>query len=222
LDSSREHVEGGGSASPAASRAGARTLLKAFRWIAAAALALVGFILAIGAVKTFRGLLPDQGAGSGVFDAVAAAGFGAGAYFLVRPDLRGLSKTDVRRWVLTNPLGQASLLYAAAAIFMLPFPKQSIVPALIAQCAFAVLAPAAALRARRWWAHAILSVLGFVLLMVALAATSEALTPRGFGEGGMVFLLPMYIFLILLPISGLVRLAQRSRTKSADPVNPSP
>jgi hypothetical protein len=61
-----------------------------------------------------------------------------------------------------------------------------------------------------------------VLLLVALAGTAEALTPRGFGEAGMVFLLPMYAFCILLPVSGLLRLARRPGTKSEAPANPTP
>jgi hypothetical protein len=194
-------------------RSGAQTLLKGLRWIAALAIALVGFVLAIGAIKSFRGLLPDQGIGSGIFDAVLAGAAGAGAYFLVRQDFRGLSRGDVRRWLLTNPLGQAVWLYAAAAIVMLPLPKVSLVPGLLAQSAYAVLAPSAGIKARHWWAHAALAVLGFVLLMVALAGTAEALTPRGFGEAGMVFLLPMYVFCILLPVSGLLRLVRRPRTR---------
>jgi uncharacterized membrane protein len=165
-------------------------LLKALRWFAAMAIALVGFVLAIGAVKAIRGMLPDSGVGSGVFYAVLAAAAVAGAYFLVRQDFRGLSRADVRRWFLTNPLGQAAVLYAAAAIVMIPLPKVSLVPGLLAQSAYAVTAPTASRRARRWWAHAALAVLGFVLLLVALAGTAEALTPRGFGEAGMVFLLP--------------------------------
>jgi hypothetical protein len=55
------------------------------------------------------------------------------------------------------------------------------------------------------------ALLGFVLLMVALAATAEALTPRGFGEGGMLFLLPMYVFPILLAVTGVVRLVRGRR-----------
>ena len=190
-----------------------RALVKGLRWIAAIAIGLVGFVLVIGAVKSIRGLLPDSGVGSGIFYALLAAAAGAGAYFLVRQDFRGLSKADVRRWFLTNPLGQAALLYAAAAIVMIPLPKLSLVPGLLAQSAYAVLAPSASLKARHWWAHAALAVLGFVLLLVALAGTAEALIPRGFGEAGMVFLLPMYGFCILLPASGLLRLARRPRTK---------
>ena len=58
---------------------------------------------------------------------------------------------------------------------------------------------------RRWWAYAALAVLGWVLLFFALAATSEALKPRGFGESAMLFLLPMQAFPILLIVSGIIR-----------------
>ena len=213
MDTAASPPENDAVAADAGGRSGMRALLKGLRWIAAIAIGLVGFVLLIGAIKSIRGLLPDSGVGSGIFYAVLAAAAGAGAYFLVRQDFRGLSKADVRRWFLTNPLGQAALLYTAAAIVMIPLPKLSLVPGLLVQSAYAVAAPSAARKARHWWAHAALSVVGFVLLMGALAGTAEALTPRGFGEAGMVFLLPMYGFFILLPVSGLVRLFQRSRPK---------
>jgi hypothetical protein len=53
--------------------------------------------------------------------------------------------------------------------------------------------------------HAVLAVLGFCLLGLGLAATSEAIRLRGFGEAGMVFLLPMEGFPVLLVVSGIVR-----------------
>ena len=183
------------------------------RRIAVAPLLLLGFVCAVGAIRAFAGNLPDAGIGTGLFAAFFASAMLAGAWFLVRPDLRNLSKADLRRWALTNPLGQAVLLYVAAALFMLPMPKVAILPGFVAQCAYSVLAPATARKARSWWAHAALSVLGFVLLLGGLAGTAEALTPRGFGEGGMIFLLPMYVFPILLAVSGILRLVRRSREK---------
>lgn len=189
------------------------------RRIAVVPLLLLGFVCAVGAIRAFTGNLPDGGVGTGVFAAVLAAATIAGTWFLVRSDLRSLSRVDLRRWVLTNPLGQAALLYVAAALVMLPMPKLAILPGFVAQCAYSVLAPASARKARSWWAHAALSVLGFVLLMGALAGTAEALTPRGFGEGGMLFLLPMYVFPILLAVSGIARWVRRAR---ANPANSKP
>jgi hypothetical protein len=48
-------------------------------------------------------------------------------------------------------------------------------------------------------------LLGFCLLFLALVGTSEAIKPRGFGEGAMIFLLPLQGFPILLLVSGFVR-----------------
>jgi hypothetical protein len=189
---------------------GTHALIRWIRWIAAAALALVAFVCGIGAAKALTGRLPDSGVGSGVFFAAVAAGLLAGVWFLIRPDLRGASKADVRRWFLTNPLGEAAGLYVAAAAVMIPFPRLALLPGLLAQCAYSVFAPIAAMKARRWWPHALLAALGFVLLMVALAGTAEGVTPRGFGEAGMVFLLPMYAFPILLVVCGVVRLVRGS------------
>ena len=199
--------------------AGMLALIRWIRWIAAAALALVAFVCAVGAAKAITGRLPDSGVGSGVFFAVVAAGLTAGAYFLIRPDLRTVSKADARRWFLTNPLGQAAALYVGAAAVMVPLPRLALLPGLLAQCAYSVLAPIASVKARRWWAHALLALLGFVLLMVALAGTAEALTPRGFGEAGMVFLLPMYVFPICLVVSGIVRLLRGSRSGDDHPAS---
>lgn len=190
-------------------RPGARALVSWLRRLAAIPVALVAFICAVGAVKSLTGKLPDSGVGSGIFFAVVAAGLVAGAFFLIRPDVRALTAAEVRQWLLTKPLGQAVLLYVAAVVLMIPFPKLAILPGFAAQCAYAVLAPLGSRRARSWWAHAALAVVGFVLLMGALAGTAESLTPRGFGEGGMIFLLPMYVFPILLAVTGVVRLVRR-------------
>jgi len=187
------------------------------RRILAVPVFLVGFVCAVGAVRIFAGNLPGSGVGDGIFAAIAAAAAGTGMYFLIRPDtrrLRGLSKKELLGRALANPLGLAAVLYAAAAIVMIPMPKAAILPGLVAQCAYAVLSATSATKARSWWAHATQAVLGFVLLMGALAGTAEALTKGGFGEGGMVFLLPMYGFLILLPVSSIVRLVRRSATQT--------
>jgi hypothetical protein len=74
--------------------------------------------------------------------------------------------------------------------------------------------------ARRWFSHALLAVLVFILLMVALAGTAEALTRGGFGEGGMIFLLPMEGFPILLAVSAMVRWSRRPKPPSQAPHAP--
>jgi len=194
------------------------------RRIAAVPLFLLAFVCAVGAVRSFGGSLHGSGFGGGVFYAFVAAAFGAGVYFLLRPDLRrlrSLSRTQVRRWVFKNPLGQAVLLYAAAAVIMLAMPKSPLPAGLLAACVFSVLSAGTAVAAPRWWPHAGLAVLGFVLLLFALGGTAEALTRGGFGEGGMLFLLPMYGFPLLLAVSGVVRLVRRERVKGP-PGGPAP
>ena len=119
--------------------------------------------------------------------------------------LRQLSFAQLRDWVYANAIGQAAVLYVIAAILMLAAPAYQLAPAFLAVCVFAVSAPWAAARQRRWWVHAVLAVLGFCLLGLGLAATSEAIAPRGFGEAGMLFLLPMEGFPVLLVVSGIVR-----------------
>ena len=184
------------------------------RRIAAVPLLLFAFVCAVGAARAFSKHLPNAGAGTGAFYSVLVAALLIAVYFLIRPDLRGRSKADIRRWILSNPLGQAAALYVAATILMLPVPQFAVLPGLLAQCAYSVIAPVTARRARSWWAHAGLSVLGFALLMFALAGTSEAITPRGFGEAGMLMLLPMYGFPILLAVSGIARMVRNSRMKA--------
>ena len=185
------------------------------RRIAALPLALLVFVCAVGAWKSFAGLLPDSGVGSGVFLALFSAVLASGVYFLLRPDLRrmrAIPRAELRRWVFTNALGQAAALYAAAAVVMLAMPKSPFPAGFLAQCAYSVWAPWSALTARRWWPAAGLAVLGFFLLLFALAGTAEALTKGGMGEAGMLFLLPMYVFPILLALSGLVRWTRRPKT----------
>jgi phage shock protein PspC (stress-responsive transcriptional regulator) len=170
--------------------------------------------LCVGAVRIFTGELPDQSTGSGIFTAIFGVAAGVGAFFLLRPDLlrlREVSVTQLREWVLRNPIGQALALYLIAAIFMIAAPEYELVPALLAICIYSVAAPWHVARQRRWWAHAGLAVLGFCLMFFALAGTGEALAPRGFGEAGMLFLLPMEGFPVLLVVSGIVRLVRGAR-----------
>jgi len=180
----------------------------------AAPLLLLALICSIGAVRIFTGDLPDQSFGTGVLAAIFAAAAAAGAYFLLRPDvarLREVGYEELRRWTLTHPLGQAIALYAIAAILMIAAPEYQLVPALLAICVYSVGAPWNAARQRNWWAHAGFAVLGFCVLFFALAGTGEALKARGFGEAGMLFLLPLEGFPILLLVSGIVRLVRGPR-----------
>jgi hypothetical protein len=125
--------------------------------------------------------------------------------------LRQVPAPAIRSWFFTHPIGQAAILYVAAAAVMAAAPKLSLLPGFLAQCAFSVLSALSAARARRWWLAAGLAVLCWVILLGALAGTAEALTPRGFGEAGMIFLLPMEGFPILLAISGIVRWVRRPK-----------
>ncbi len=191
--------------------------MKWFRRILSAPLLLLGLICLIGTVKIFGGNQPGSSTGEGIMTAFFAAAAGAGAYLLLRPDIRrlgGLTSAQVRKWFFTNPLGQAALLWVVAAPIMAAAPKVALLPGLVAQGAYTVLSTRAAGTARRYWPTALLALLGFILLMGALAGTAEALIPRGFGEAGMLFLLPMYGFPILLAIFGIARWLRTLRAAS--------
>jgi hypothetical protein len=186
------------------------------RRIASAALVLLALILFIGAVRIFTHDLPDESVGSGIFTAIFALAAGVGAFFLLRPDilrLREVGFDQFRHWALANPIGQAVSLYVIAAILMIAAPNYQIVPALLGICVYSVAAPWHAATQQRWWTHAGLAVLGFCLMFFALAGTGEALASRGFGEAGMLFLLPMEGFPILLIVSGIVRLVRGARVQ---------
>jgi hypothetical protein len=190
------------------------------RRIAAAPLLLLTLICAIGTIRIFTHDLPDESVGTGVFTALLAAATAAGAFLLLRPDLlllRQVSFAQFRDWVYVNPLGQAAALYVIAAILMVAVPEYELAPAFLAVCALTVAAPWTAALQQRWWAYAGLAVLGWCLLFLALAGTAEVIRPRGFGEGGMVFLLPMEGFPMLLAASGIVRLIRRGRSKTSGP-----
>jgi hypothetical protein len=187
------------------------------RRILAAPLLLLTFICVVGSVRMFAGQLPNATAGEGFMAALFAAAAGAGAYFLLRPDIRklgGLSSAQFRSWLFSNPLGQAALLWTAATLIMAVVPKAALLPGLLAQCAYTVLSTHAAGNARRFWPMALLALLGFIVLMGALAGTAEGLIHGGFGEGGMLFLLPMYGFPILLAVFGIARWLRRSKAAS--------
>ena len=187
-------------------------MMQWLRRIAAAPLALVALVCAIGAVRIFTHDLPNETFGSGVFAAVAAAAAGASVFFLLRPDLlrlRQLSFAQLRDWVYRNPLGQAASLYVITAALMLAGPEYQLAPAVFAICIFSVASCWTTALQHRWWAYALLAVLGWCLLFLALAATSEAIAPRGFGEGAMLFLLPLEAFPVLLVVSGIVRWVRR-------------
>src|SRR5262245_11941829 len=109
------------------------------RRILSAPLLLVALVCAIGTARIFAGNLPGSSAGEGVMTAVFALALGAAAFFLLRPEirrLRGTSFADVRRWVFANPLGQAAVLWLAAAPVMAAAPKAALVPGLVAQCVY--------------------------------------------------------------------------------------
>ena len=155
------------------------------RRVAAAPLVLLAWICTIGMIRIFSKNLPNSSYGEGVFVAFLAAASAVGAYFLLRPDLsnlRSLSAAQIRGWVFTHPIGQAVLLYLAAATIMVAAPKVSLLPGFVAQCAYSVMSAWSAGRAKRWWPSAALAVLVWLLLFVALAGTAEAVTSRGFGE----------------------------------------
>jgi hypothetical protein len=186
-------------------------MMKWLRRIAAVPLLLLALICVIGAVRIFTHDLPDETVGGGVSAAVLAAAAAIGAFLLLRPDLRELSMAQIRDWAYGNPLGQAVSLYVVAAPLMLASPEYQLAPALLAVCVFSVASAWSAALQRRWWLHAAAALLGWCLLFFALAATSEALAPRGFGEGAMLFLLPLEGFPILLVTSGIVRFVRGNR-----------
>ena len=193
------------------------------RRILSVPLILVAFVCLIGAVRIFAGNLPSSSSGEGFVAAFFALGLGTAAFFLLRPEirrLRGLSFADFRRRVFANPLGQAAMLWLAAAPFMAAAPKAALLPGFVAQCVYTVLSTRSAGRSRRFWTTALVALLGFVLLMGGLAGLAEALTPRGFGEAGMLFLLPMYGFPILLAAFGIARWLRKSKTPN--PESPAP
>jgi len=193
------------------------------RRILSVPLILVALVCVIGAVKNFAGNLRSTSVGEGVVAALFALALGAGASFLLRPEirrLRGSSFGDLRRWAFAHPLVQAAVIWIAAAPFIAAAPKAALLSGLVAQCVYTVLSTRAAGRARHFWGTALLALVGFVLLMGALAGLAEALVPRGFGEAGMVFLLPMYGFPILLAVFGIARWVRTSRQES--PAGPPP
>ena len=194
------------------------------RRIAAAPLLLLAFICSIGALRIFMKNLPDSSFGEGVFVAIFAGASILGVCFLLRPDIERLRQqpaSTISGWFFTNPIGQAAILYVAAAAVMVAAPKASLLPAFLAQCAFSMLSAWSAARARRWWPAAALAVVCWIILFGALAGTAEALTPRGFGEGAMIFLLPMQGFPALLAISGIAWWARRRpQNKASEPGAP--
>jgi hypothetical protein len=184
------------------------------RRIASAPLLLLALICLIGTVKIFTHQLPDESTGTGIFTAILAVVTGGGAFYLLRPDLlrlRDVTFAEFRQWATTNPLGQAIALYVIAAVLMVAMPEYQLAPGLLAMCVYSIVSPWTTASRQRWWAYAGVALLGFCLLFFALAGTAEAIRPRGFGEAGMLFLLPMYGFPILLIVSGVVRLVRGAR-----------
>ena len=189
------------------------------RWVCrfvAAPLLLLALICAIGAVRIFSHDLPAESLGTGVFAAVGAVAAVGGAFLLLRPDLlllRELTVDQLRAWALSNPLGQAASLYVLAAVLMVAIREYQLAPALLAMCIFSCASAWTSTLQQRWGLYAALSVLGWCALFLGLAATSEAIAPGGFGEGAMVFLLPMQVFPALLIVSGIVRLVRGYRPR---------
>ena len=184
-----------------------------FRRVAAAPLLLLAFIGVVGLIKSVSHRIDDP-IENAIFCAILVLLTVGGAFFLLRPDidhLRVLSFSQVRHWTYTNPLGQAMALYVVAAVLMAAYPAGQILPGVIAACVYSVAAPWSAALRRRWWAYVGLALLGFCLLFFLLAGTAEALAPRGFGEVGMLFILPLEGFPLLLIVSGIVRIIRGAR-----------
>jgi len=184
-----------------------------FRRAAAAPLLLLAFIGVVGLIKSVSHRIDDP-LGNGIFCAILVLVTVGGTFFLLRPDierLRELSLPQLRRWFYTNPLGQAIALYVVAAVLMAAYPNGQIVPGVIAVCVYSVAAAWTAALQRRWWAYAGQALLGVCILVFLLAGTAEALAPRGFGEGGMLFILPLEGFPIMLIVSGIVRIVRGAR-----------
>ena len=196
--------------------------MKFLRWAGASFLLLLTVISAIGVSQIVRRTRPDSTPMEAAMLTAFGLAAGAGAWLLVRPLLAGrtwrgmLSDPQLR----TNPLAQAVVAYACAALIMIAAPKYSLLPAFLAVCAFSVAAAVAGLYRRHWFAHAGLSLLVWVLLLGALDGTAEALSPRSIGEGGMVFLLPMIGFPVLLVAVGLVRWYRRAAPRPESPPSP--
>jgi hypothetical protein len=184
--------------------------MKFFRWAIALFLLLIGLLLCAGAYQIAAHLRPGTALES-AFDAAIALALGAGAWLLVRKDLSGrtlrgfLSDPRIR----VNPAAHAVVAYVCAALVMLAAPKYSLAPAFVAICAYSVSAAIACALRRRWFLHAVIAIVAWVILLGALDMTAEALSPKSIGEGGMVFLLPMMGFPVLLAVSGIVRWQRR-------------
>jgi hypothetical protein len=179
------------------------------RRLLAAPLVLVAFICAIGAMKIFRHSLPDSTIGEGVSTSILALILILGALWLLRPDLSRVPHRSFAEWraaLLRHPLGLALVCYLASAIVMFAAPSFQVLPGFVALTLFSLAAPIGIVGRRRWWLSAVWALAGWLLLFFVLAATAEAITPRGYGEAAMVFLLPMEIFPVALILSGLVRL----------------
>lgn len=112
------------------------------------------------------------------------------------------------RAVLRTSLGRALALFVAAVPLMYVAERaareSSIFVAFLALCGFSVADPLLILRGRSWWAGAGLSLAAWILFFVALIAAGDTIHP--FGEGGMIFLLPMMGYPVMLAVSGVVRL----------------
>jgi hypothetical protein len=188
--------------------------MKWLRRIAAVPLVVLALICAIGAVRIFAHDLTDSTFTDGLFAAGLAAAAGAAVFFLLRPELqalRGLSFAQWRDWFCRNPLGQALGLYLVTAVLMLATPEYQLGPAVLAMCVFSLASAWTITSRQRWWLWALIALLAFCALFLALGATSEARAPRGFGEGAMLFLLPLQAFPLLLAVSGIVRLVRGAR-----------
>jgi MFS family permease len=177
------------------------------------ALAFVGVVVLIYAVFS-RQLPPgsedDRTLAIGFFGFVTAAGaflahVGFPGIWSGLAQSSGLRLTSVS--TLRHPIAHTLLLFIVDIVLAAIVPgKAAILTSFLVMCVFVVANPVLIATGPRWPLRALISAVCFVLLLGGGAGVAEAVSGQQFGDDAMIFLLPLMIYVVALPASGLFRL----------------
>jgi hypothetical protein len=117
------------------------------------------------------------------------------------------------RFLISFPPVQALLIYLIYAVIAWLMPDLGGI-GFIFLVAFSILSPIVNLFASYWWLNTGLFLLSWYVLSIAFKSTYEAQYGRPLGAGAMILIPSMLAVVIVLPLTGLIKLIM-NRSKKA-------
>ena len=131
---------------------------------------------------------------------------GIGRRFLrdIRTNLAQLRQPSNLAAALTTSFGLAFAIGAVTLVLMFIDRRRAPITAMFGLTVFSAVDPILVLTRNSWWLGAAMSAGTWMMLLLVLVITAQAMQPMG--EGSLIFLLPMMVFGGVLALSALIRL----------------